>query len=265
MHNAPIIVGGFYRSGTSLIRRLLDSHSRIYCGPEVKFLKDFYGEYIGDDLAHARLFSTVRSSPLSEHELLRIFGRAFIEFHTSAAARSGKIRWADKNPENVIHLKDWELLLSQGFLFVHVVRDPRDALTSVIEAGFPRAVPANFDEKVVMYERFRVTGEQYCRENPERCFQIEYEDIVRDPDATLSRLFEFLGEVYEPDVKNRFFLPERRFGIEDPKVQTTRAIHTASVGRWRSELTEDQLAKISERLLPYFYASASIESACNVD
>ncbi|MGV8838302.1 sulfotransferase, partial [Cellvibrio sp.] len=41
----PIIIGGFYRSGTSLVRRLLDSHSKIYCGPEVKFWPDLYADY----------------------------------------------------------------------------------------------------------------------------------------------------------------------------------------------------------------------------
>ena len=38
----PIIVGGCHRSGTSLVRRLLNAHSRIYCGPEVKFFRDFF-------------------------------------------------------------------------------------------------------------------------------------------------------------------------------------------------------------------------------
>jgi Sulfotransferase family len=37
----PIVVGGCYRSGTSLVRRLLDSHPRIHCGPEVKLFRDY--------------------------------------------------------------------------------------------------------------------------------------------------------------------------------------------------------------------------------
>ena len=50
----PIIIGGFYRSGTTLFRRLIDSHSRIHCGPEVKYFEDYFGDYIHDDLAHKR-------------------------------------------------------------------------------------------------------------------------------------------------------------------------------------------------------------------
>jgi hypothetical protein len=50
MRPHPITIGGFYRSGTSLLRRILDSHSRIHCGPEVKFTRDFFGDYPHDPL-----------------------------------------------------------------------------------------------------------------------------------------------------------------------------------------------------------------------
>ena len=85
VRHLPIIVGGFYRSGTSLLRRLLDSHSHIHCGPEVKFFKDFYGDYLEDGLAHVRLFSTGRSLGVAEEEMLTIFGSAFIALHERAA------------------------------------------------------------------------------------------------------------------------------------------------------------------------------------
>src|SRR5688572_13485442 len=103
--NCPIIIGGCYRSGTSLFRRILDTHSRIHCGPEVKFFKDFYDDYT-IPLKHARFMQTARSI-LPEADLMDILGRAFIELHEAAAKRAGKPRWADKNPENVLYLSEW--------------------------------------------------------------------------------------------------------------------------------------------------------------
>jgi hypothetical protein len=47
----PIIIGGCHRSGTSLLRRILNARSRIHCGPEIKFLRDFHGDYYGDPSA----------------------------------------------------------------------------------------------------------------------------------------------------------------------------------------------------------------------
>ena len=69
----PIIIGGFYRSGTlwpGSALPLQNFHSHIHCGPEVKFFKDFYGDYLNDDLAHVRFFSTARSYGFSNSDLL---------------------------------------------------------------------------------------------------------------------------------------------------------------------------------------------------
>jgi len=251
MDEIPIIVGGFYRSGTSLIRRLLDSHSRIHCGPEVKFFKDFKGDYLDDSLAGVRFFSTARTYGLPERDLLSLFGSAFIEFHEKAASMAGKPRWADKNPENVLLLDEWSALLTERFVFVHVVRHPLDALASLKEAGFPRTVPAEFTEKTRLYLRFRQSGDAYCLAHPQKAFVLRYEDLVTAPERTLKRLFGFLDEPYEAEVLSRFCASERRSGIEDPKVSRSPHVHSRSVGRWTSDLTKDEVTQAKAILAPY--------------
>lgn len=47
---SPVVGGGCHRSGTSLVRRLLDAHPPIHCRPAVPFFRDFYGNYLGDAL-----------------------------------------------------------------------------------------------------------------------------------------------------------------------------------------------------------------------
>lgn len=88
----PIIIGGFYRSGASLLRRLIDSHPNIHCPPEIKFFRDFYSDYLQDDLRHARFFTTLKSLQLKEEKLIEIFGRAFIRCHEMATQNAGKLR-----------------------------------------------------------------------------------------------------------------------------------------------------------------------------
>jgi hypothetical protein len=237
----PIIIGGFYRSGTSLVRRLLDSHSRIHCGPEVKFFKDFYGDYLHDELRYARLFSTLPSLGLTEEEILSIYGRAFVESHEIAARKAGKVRWADKNPENVLYLKQWTQLLPGGFVFLQIVRNPLDILASLKEIGFDKAVPTAFADKVRMFKVFRDAGAAYAARHPEPSLTLRYEDIVQAPLATLECLFSWLGETFEPEVLERFNLPERGEGIEDPKVKMTQNVHGRSIGRWRQDLTEKEI------------------------
>ncbi len=250
MKDLPIIIGGFYRSGTSLVRRLLDSHSRIHCGPEVKFFKDFYGDYLQDDLHHVRLFRTLSTLGLGEEEMLSIFGRAFVESHELAARKAGKVRWADKNPENVLYLKQWSQLLPGGFVFIQIVRNPLDALASLKEIGFHKAVPAAFSDKVRLLKNFLDAGTLHTEQHPENSLTLCYEDIVREPGVTLEYLFSWLGEIFEPEVLERFFLPERGDGIEDPKVKMTHDVHDHSIGRWRQDLTPEEINAVQSILGP---------------
>lgn len=237
----PIIVGGFYRSGTSLVRRLLDSHSNIHCGPEIKFFKDLDQDYINDSLGHVRFFSTLPSLGLTREEILSLFGSAFVQAHEQAAAKAGKIRWADKDPENVIHLNDWQTLLPQGFLFVHVVRNPLDALASLKAIGFEKTMPRSFAAKAALLRTFLDAGRDYADSNPSTSITLQYEDLVREPAETVTNLFHWLGEKPELAVLENFYRPERGTGIEDPKVKKTRSIHSKSIGRGGKELTRHEL------------------------
>jgi hypothetical protein len=253
----PIIVGGFYRSGTTLLRRLLDAHSRIHCGPEVKFFKDLWGDYLDDPLGHVRLFSTLPSLGLEPDEIRNIFGRAFVEAHELAARKADKIRWADKNPENVLYLEQWQHLLPNGFAFIHVVRHPMDVLASLLEIGFPKAVPSIFEDKVKFLGTFLDAGFRYETLHPGTSLRVRYEDLVAAPATALEHLFNWLGEDFETQVLDNFNHAERGQGIEDPKVTTTASVHDRSVGRWRIDLTSEQV-EIARDILGSSFSSYTI-------
>lgn len=242
----PIIVGGCHRSGTSLIRRVLDAHSRIHCGPEVKFLRDLYGDYSDDPLAHLRFFATAHSI-LSESELLDLFGKAFIVLHERAAARAGKLRWADKNPENVIYLASWAHLLGNNWVFVHVARNPLDTIASIKEAQFDKTIPVGMEARIDFYRRYNECGLEFGYKYPERYYRVLYERVITAPEATLFALMEWLGEEFEPMQLDFNELPHER-GLEDPKIHRTSEIHPRSIGRWRGLLTEAESAQIEHSL-----------------
>ena len=248
IEKTPILIGGFYRSGTSLTRRLLDAHKNIHCGPEVKFFKDLHGDFQNDPLRHVRLFSTLPSLGLEADEIRDIFGRAFIEAHELATRKAGKVRWADKNPENVLYLDQWQKLLPGGFAFIHVVRHPLDALASLLEIGFPKAVPTAFLDKVKLLKTFVDAGALYETKHPETSYRVHYETLVSDPVSCLTNLFAWLGEEFDTQLLFDFNHAARGQGIEDPKVAATDQVHANSVGRWRGELTEDQIVSVRDVL-----------------
>jgi len=240
----PVIVGGCHRSGTSLVRRLLNAHSRIHCGPEVKFFRDFYGGYPDDALWPMHFMATARTI-LPEHELLDIFGRAFVTVHERAAARAGKLRWADKTPENVLHLAEWQRLLGDQWVFLHVVRHPLDTLASIKEVGFPRTIPVELDARIAFYHRYTKAGLDFGAAQPDRCYRVFYEQLTLSAEPTLHALMEWLGETFEPG-QLAFNEATQQQGLEDPKVGRTSRIHTESVGRWPAVLTPEEAGTISQ-------------------
>ena len=244
----PIIVGGCHRSGTSLVRRVLDAHSRIHCGPEVKFFRDFYGDFPDDALGPFRFFATARSI-LAETELFAITGEAFVRMHERAAAAVGKVRWADKCPENVLYLDQWERLLGEKWLFVHVVRNPLDTLASMKEAVFPRTLPPDVAGRAAFWARYTRAGLAFGAAHPDRSYVLQYESLVADPNVTLAALMAWVGEQMEP-MQLDFNRMQHQPGLEDPKVAGTTAIHSDSVGRWSMQLTPEEIACIQEQCGP---------------
>lgn len=240
----PIIVGGCHRSGTSLVRRILDAHSRIHCGPEVKFFKDFYGDYLQDPVSHLRFVNSARAI-LPEDDLLAILGHAFITVHTRAAERAGKVRWADKTPENVLYLDQWQRLLGDDWLLVHIVRHPLDTLASIKEAPFRRTLPASLAERIAWYRRYTEAGLQFASAYPHRYVRVVYEHLVSQPDMVIPELMSQLDERSEAGQLS-FNESPHQTGLEDPKVAVTAVIHDHSRGRWRAVLTEDERAQISD-------------------
>jgi len=241
LQTKPIIIGGFYRSGTSLLRRLLDSHPSISCGPEVKFFRDFYGNYLKDDLAHLRLFSSIRSLGLDDKILLNVFGKAFIQCHEIAARNAGKKRWADKNPENVLYLHQWHKLLDGNFTFIHVIRNPLDVLASLNEAGFKKTIPADFQKKIELYKQYLEQALSFIRQYPGMSFTLRYEELVMYPKKTLSSLCSKFDEPFDELMLKEFSSPDRKPGLEDHKVSNTNDVHTQSINRWEMDLNSEQI------------------------
>lgn len=240
----PVIVGGVHRSGTSMVRRILNAHAHIYCGPEVKFFNDFHGDYVNDPVQHARFIESARAM-LPDDELLAILGKAFVEMHERAARADGKRRWADKCPENVLHLAEWERILGERWLFVQVVRNPLDTLTSIAEANFRFAIPSGLQERIAFYRQYSEAGLAWGRANPERSYRIVYERLVSAPEEQIGRLMRWLGERSEPSQLD-FNAVRHQAGLEDPKVGSTKRVHADSVGRWRSALSAADAALILE-------------------
>ena len=246
LDSRPIVIGGCYRSGTSLVRRLLDSHSAIHCGPEIKFFLDFYNQYTVDDPTGPVRFLFSARSVLPDPDLLEITGAAFVSIHQRAAQIAGKRRWADKCPENVLYTAEWSSLLGDDWVLLHVVRNPLDTLASIKEADWQDALPANFDSRIDVYIRYLEAGIAFGAAHPARYRMILYEELVSDPQTVLSALMHWLNEEFESGQLS-FNSRPHQLGLEDMKILNTSEVHRDSIGRWREILTPDESRQVVDR------------------
>jgi hypothetical protein len=240
----PIFVVGCFRSGTSLVRRILDSHSAVACPPESKFLLPL-ASVLRDETA-MRGFRGMGYERADVAAALAAFASGFFAHY---AASRGKRRWGDKTPEHVGWLDELRELFGAEARFVLVYRHGMDVAFSlsdprrdypVIRAHVERAggdVPiaaARFwAEQTDLVDRFR-------RAHPDGCFVLRYEELTTRPEGTLRPMFEFLGERWEPEVLeyHRF---EHHRGMEDPDVHRRTRIEPNS-GRYRAWPDERQRA-----------------------
>ena len=141
----------------------------------------------------------------------------------------------------------WEKVLNKRFLFVFMVRNPLDTLSSLKEVGFEKAVPSEIEGKVELYLTYMNKGLDYFKKNPSRSLVVRYEDLVQKPSQEIESIVNFLGENFEDRMLTNFSKPERGKGIEDPKVRHSFSIHSTSINRWRSDLNSEQELMIRSR------------------
>jgi len=185
----PIFIVGCQRSGTTLVRLMIDSHPNISCGPETRFLAD---------LAKVTTENWTRLSHFGFEKDYwhRSIAGLFETIQHDYAASRGKTRWADKTPRYALSL-DFIDELFPSCQVVHVVRDGRDVVASHRHRfGYAAAVKAA--EKWPRY--IRAAREAGARLGPGRYHELRYEELVADPKSAMRELLEFLTEPWDDAV-----------------------------------------------------------------
>jgi protein-tyrosine sulfotransferase len=223
----PIFVIGVQRSGTSLLRRILDSHSNIACPPESKFIGP-----LAELITERRYLTGFSGMGFEQAEVARAVSRFIRSFFDTYAASQGKGRWADKTPNYIDCLPElWELF-GPEVRFVHLIRHGMDVAFSLSDEhrGYPaineQAALAGGDRAVGAGRFWAIQSEKmeaFREAVPQVCHVIRYEDLTTDPASALRPMFEFLGEPWEPDVIDYAKFPHHA-GWEDPDVRRRRAI-----------------------------------------
>ena len=209
----PFFVVGAQRSGTTMLRLMLNNHPCLAVPFESGFIPVFFrrlGEY--GDLAQpanaARLLQDICRHPKVEKGRLvpdagAVLSRRIATYRdlvdaifSEYAQRKGKRRWGDKTPAYITEL---EILLQifPSCRLIHMVRDGRDVALSLggISWGsrhIPRVAEDWRWKTVVAHKIGAVLGERFL--------EVRFEDVITDPERELHRICDFLGETFDPAV-----------------------------------------------------------------
>ena len=184
-----IVIGACPRSGTTLLRRILDTHSDICCGPESSLLLPGRPNPAELALGFGLGVEEIRDLMRDTHAQAEFADR----FMAAYAASVGTRRWAEKTPLNIRHL-DWIWHHFPKARFIHVIRDGRDTVSSMrthatrrLVDGQWQRVPqdASLESLVLRWQSDVRRG--IARRGDRRYHEVRYEDLVGDPGRPWNR------------------------------------------------------------------------------
>jgi hypothetical protein len=278
----PIFIGGDGRSGTTLLNVVLDSHPHLAVSPELHFngAHNLGPHVLGSiDLILAK-DRRVKSKELVNHpdlkpgvqfvrrveraglsiddmrslipKAMRITGSDLDEFPDRCALihefgellrkRAGKERYGFKIMREIRNVTKYARVWP-GAQFIHIVRDGRDVAASQM---LEHASWGYNDIDNAARGWVSLIRESRRHAQPYSMLEIRYEDLVLQPEPTLRRILEFLGEPWHEDVLRHDEVDHVFFDtrIQHPSRKAAKKpINASAVGRYRRDLSPEQVER----------------------
>lgn len=228
--DAPILVLGMFRSGSTLLEQLLGRHPHVTAAGELEILPA-----VARALApYPRSLTTL--SPARVNELRSSYLAEVRRLHPRPD------RVTDKRPDNFLHLALAHRLFP-GVPALHTVRDPMDVIASVYFLHFDDGVPWGQDlgEAAHWYVQYHRLMAHWRDRFGSAIRDVRYERLVAEPEAELRGAVEWLGLDWDP----RMLSPTSGAGaVRTPSAWAVRQpLNTRSVGRWRRYARELEPAR----------------------
>ena len=256
MRAAPFFIVGCDRSGTTLLRLILDRSEEVAIPTESMILVDFAPQADGefeDDAEFDRLARAVWRHPKVRAWTLpgrppKRQGRTGAAAYRAAleapylayAAKHGKPRWADKTPYYVTEIDQVKRVFPEARI-VNLLRDGRDVAMSLMRVPFG---PGNYWAAAHQWRGAVDAGDAAAARYADAVITVRYEDLVADPAAEVQRVCDFCGLRFDPGMLEVERSVEGRLapGQEGWFRRLRAGIDAGSVGKWRTGMSEAQQA-----------------------
>ncbi len=256
----PVLVLGVRRSGTTLLRVMLDRHSELAVPDESYFVPQLADRHLRHVEPDEFVDDLRRIDTLTEWDVpldkvrARLtkrmpIGAAIASVYAVYAEERGKPRWGDKTPMYMQNLRLLERLFPDA-LFVHLIRDGRDAALSFL--SMPKGLmaetwmqPRNVAGFACQWRtEVKAARRLGRRVGDERYLEVRYEELVGDVESVLRRISRFARLPYEAAMADYVG------NVEDisakPHQQSLRRPPTAGLRDWRLQMSPEDVGAFDQ-------------------
>jgi protein-tyrosine sulfotransferase len=274
---SPVFVLTSSRSGSTLLRFILDSHPELACPPETtvasacaSLLRSW--AILEEAGSEGRPLTGTAEVPAAG---IAVVQSAIDELFSSYLRRRKKRRWCDKSLDSYQYAD----LLAQAYpkaKFICLYRHCMDVIASGTEAcpwglhrfGFDPFVAQNPGNSVAAVGAYWMSCVQailnFEESHAASCHRIRYEDLVTAPEPTVSAMLDFLEVEQVPDITRECFkMPHESNGPGDEKIWFTNQVTASTMGRGVrvpvAALPSPLLAEINQALAKLDYRQVGPE------
>ncbi|XP_013383306.1 protein-tyrosine sulfotransferase 1 [Lingula anatina] len=249
--NLPLVfVGGFPRSGTTLMRAILDAHPEVRCGEETRIIPRLLG-----------MQNNWKRSPIEAKRLLNagitedVIDSAMAAFILEVIVKHGEPakRLCNKDPFALKSMMYLAKLFPQG-KFIFMIRDGRAVVHSIMSrqvsiSGFNLSDPKSCLEK--WSKAVETMHSQCIHIGPSKCLPVYYEELVLHPRTSLKGITRFLNLPWNDALLHHEEYVGKPGGISLSKVekstdQVVRPVNVDALTKWVGKFPKEVIDSMNQ-------------------
>ena len=263
-NDRPIFLVSSPRSGSTLLRLILDAHPRIAIPPP-GYLFNMVFPYLysygnlEEEENLKELVEDILETPTIKKWSLGItveqivagiktpdFKGIYEYIHLAYAGAMKKERWGNKSPRNGVWIHEIKELFP-GAQFIHLLRDGRDVAIDIADAPFwPHSLWGGAQRWQECVHSVQILGKAL---DPESYLEIRYEDLCRDPETILKQVCSFLNEEFIPDLLQHHHTKSTKSWSQDfTHMATAKPITTKYIDMYKTRLNDRDRSAIEALL-----------------
>ena len=241
-NNEPVFVIGMPRTGTTLLERILGSHSAVHSAGEL----DNFGREVMRQLGEQEDLAQLSRRQVVERCIELNFARLGRDYVSSTRPATGKTpHFIDKLPFNYLYVGLIRVALPNAKI-INLTRHPMATCYAVFKQFFRDAYPFSYDLNDLgqYFVAYRELMDHWNSVQPGAIHTVAYEDLVSDVEGEARRMLDFCELEWDSQVLD--FYKSAEASTTASASQVRQPVYNTSVERWRAY--SEQLQPVTEML-----------------